>query len=299
MWARVAGVVSALVGLASSGPVAAQANPTVYPPSLEREPLLAWLQRETDITPNRVVAVTPQAVTSIVSTFPAAPGTGPRVVIRAEALSAETATQTGALSWHVSMNADCQARRVRLGDATGYAERNLLGERKLLRSADANWRVPEPGTALEAAWRSACEANFKGPFQGEGLKVARADTVPAASAAVPPPAAAAPPVAAPKPATAKPAVAKPAASTPAAVGTKSNLVAQIGSSPSEADARRLLKALGDLGGRQSWIETATVDGKLWRRAVVGGFADAGEASRFCADQKAAGRGCFLRPGKPG
>lgn len=285
MWGRGAGAVAAVVGLAAAGPGSAQENPPAFPASLDRAPLLAWLQRETDITPDRVVAVTPQALTSVVSTFPAAPGTGPRVVIRAEALSAETVAQTGALSWHVSMNADCESRRVRLGDATGYAERNLLGERRLLRVGDTSWRPPEPGTALEAAWRYVCEADFKGPFQGQGVKVARAEAgAPAKTAPAP---------SAPKP----PAPAKPAPK-PAAVATgRSGMVVQIGASTSEAEARSLLATVGR--GRDGWIETATVDGKVWRRAVVGGFTDGAEASRFCAGLKAAGRGCFVRPGKPG
>jgi len=296
MLARVAGAVAVVVGLACVGPVLAQDNPPIYPPSLDREPLLAWLQRETDITPDRVVAVTPQAVTSVVSTFPAMPGTGPRVVIRAEALSAETAAQTGALSWHVSLNADCEARRVRLGDATGYAERNLLGERKLLRAGDSNWRPPEKGTALEAAWRYACEAGFKGPFQGEGLKVAKADAPPATTAPAPEPKPVAKPEPAAAPAAPKP---KPVAQAPTTTPARgrSGLVVQVGASTSEAEAKGLLKTLGR--GREGWVETATVDGKVWRRAVVGGFADGAEATRFCADLKAAGRSCFVRPGKPG
>jgi DNA polymerase-3 subunit beta len=38
---------------------------------------------------------------------------------------------------------------VKLGDTTGYPERNLLGERKVLRPAEADWRSPEAGTASE------------------------------------------------------------------------------------------------------------------------------------------------------
>ncbi|HKP77887.1 MAG TPA: surface-adhesin E family protein, partial [Phenylobacterium sp.] len=171
MSGRSVGAVAAGVWLAGAGLAAAQ-DVTTFPSSLDREPLLAWLRRETDIMPERVVAVTPQALTSVVSTFPAGGDSGPRVVIRAEALSAETFAHTGALSWHVSMSADCQGRRVRLGETTGYRERNLLGERKVLRLAEPDWRAPEPGTALEAAWRSVCEADFKGPFQAAAVRVA-------------------------------------------------------------------------------------------------------------------------------
>lgn len=252
-------------GVLGSAGAAAQ-DAVGYPSSLERDPLLAWLRRETDIVPDRVVAVTPQALTSIVSTFPAAAGQGPRAVIRAEALSAETFARTGSLSWHVSLTADCPGRRIRLGETAGYARRNLLGERRMLREADRDWRAPEAGTALESAWRAACDPAFRGPFQGRDAKVAQVEGK-----------------------------AKPAA--PAA-GRTSGFVAQIGASPSNAEAERLIAALGDRAqGRPTWVETAQVGGRAWRRAVVGGFADAAEAQAFCAGLKASGRACFVR--KPG
>ena len=186
MWVRGVAALAAGVWLACAGPAAAQdSDPPSYPASLDREPLLAWLQRETDIQSDRVLAVTPQALTAVVSTFPAGPGASPRVVIRAEALSAETVAHTGALSWHVSMNADCESHKVRLGETTGYSERNLLGDRKPLRAAETDWRTPEAGTALEAAWRSACKADFRGPFQADAVKAAQ----PEGAAAAPPPAA--------------------------------------------------------------------------------------------------------------
>src|SRR4030095_2443055 len=137
---------------------------------------LAWLQRETDITPDSVVAGTPQVITAVVSSCPAGGGQGPRVVIRAEALSPETYARTGALSWHVSLTADCQGRKVKLGETTGYPERNLLGERRMLRSADPDWRRPAPGTALENAWRSACDRDFHGPLKNPNVTITQPDS---------------------------------------------------------------------------------------------------------------------------
>jgi cell division septation protein DedD len=284
MLVRVFAMVAAGVWLAGADMAVAQ-DSALFPPSLEREPLLSWLQRETDIEPTRVVAVTQQALTSIVSTFPAAPGAELRVVIRAEALNAETYDRIGALSWHVSMSADCKGRRVRLGETTGYKQRNMLGDRKPLRAAELEWRAPEAGTALDAAWRATCEKDFKGPFQTAALKVARPDGPPATST---PAASAAKP--APKPA--------PKPSTAPTQG--GGMVVQVGASKSEADARALIVALrASLGGRRAWVETAQVDGQTWRRVLVGGFADAADATRFCAGLKAAGRGCFVRPARAG
>lgn len=288
MWGKIAlaGVLWSVAGLAS-----AQDAPA-FPATLEREPLLLWLQRETDIMPDRVVAVTPQAITSIVSTFPSSGGQGPRAVIRSEALSSETVLRTNALSWHVSLSADCSGRRVRLGETTGYPQRNLLGDRMPLRAAETEWRAPERGTALDAAWRAVCEPGFKGPFGANTLKVAQ-ETPPATAAApVAPAPAAAPQRPAPMARQTPPPAPQAAASTP----RRGGLAAQVGASPSEPDARSLLAALGSsVDGRETWVEKAVVGGRTWYRSVVGGFADAGEANGFCAGLKASGRGCFVRP----
>lgn len=286
MWGRRLPVVMA-VWLAGAGAAAGQPSVT-FPATLTREPLLLWLQRETDITPERVVAVTPQALSAIVSTFPGSPSQPPRVVIRSEALTADSAARAGAMSWHVSIRADCERRRVALGETTGYQERNLLGERKAVRAAEPDWRTPERGSALDAAWRAACEPDFRGPFQSATLTVAQPETP--APAVV---------TAAEKPVAASPEIARPAgAPVPKAPPRAGGMVVQVGASTSEAEARALLAALAPrLDGRDAWVETAKVGGKVWRRAVVGGFSDGADAARFCAGLKAAGRDCFVRPGR--
>ena len=309
-WAM--GGVAAL--LAGAAPAMAQTSS--FPASLEREPLLVWLQRETDIQPAQVIAVTPQALTSILSTFPAGGGLGPRVVIRAEALSEEIRVRSGAMSWHVSLSADCEGRRVRLGETTGYPSRNLLGERKVLRPAETDWRTPEPGTALDHAWRVACEPGFAGPFQSAAVRVAQAE-----SAGANPPRAVTPPkamaaIARPEPmpqprpaplvaAGSVPLIARPAPPVPvpiqvAARPRASGFAAQIGSGPSEVEAKRLFVELGpSVRGRPTWIETADVNGRTWRRAMVGGFADGPDAVRFCVSLRASGHACFVRPANGG
>lgn len=290
--AGLAGVMVAAGATATPVEVLAQDAPN-FPTSLEREPLITWLRRETDVAPERVIAVTPQVATSIVSTFPAGAGQGPRIVIRAEALTPETHARTGALSWHVSINADCAAHRVRLGETTGYLQRNLLGERRVLRPADAEWRSPEPGTALDFAWRAACDPTFKGPFQADGATLSAEDPPQATATQAP----ASQETAPPQPAAPQPRAAAPVAprSSPSATG---GVVVQIGATTSDAEAQALLAKLGDrVGGRPTRVEKALVGGKTWYRAVVAGFTGAGEATRFCADLKAAGQGCFVRAGR--
>lgn len=300
-------VTVAILFMAGAGTAAAQTS--LFPSALEREALLVWLQRETDILPDQVVAVTPQALTSIVSLFPAGAGTGPRLVIRAEALSPEIQSSTGAMSWHVSLTADCQGRRIRLGETTGYSERNLLGTRRVLRAAETNWRTPEPGTAVEHAWRAACEPGFQGPFKSSAVRLAQVDRPAPATPTAAEPAApvSAPTAVVPEPTSAPrreaPKVSAPVPPRPARAvapaSRASGLVAQLGSLASDASAKQLLASLSRrLGGRSTWVEKADVSGRTWYRAMAGGFADAGDAAQFCADLKAAGLSCFVRSGRP-
>lgn len=297
---RAAWVIGAWLNAVVVGAALAQVH-TTFPATLEREPLLLWLERETDILPRQVVAVTPQALTSVVSSFPAGGGAGPRVVIRAEALSPETQARTGALSWHVSLNADCAKRRVKLGETTGYPERNLIGERRILRAAETEWRQPEAGTALDHAWRAACEPAFAGPFSSANVKLAATEAFPSSPGMPPPlpmsasePATPGPPVKLVKVRTAPPT----AAPAPRPAVSTGRLAAQVGAVTSDADALSLLSGLGaHAAGLTTWVERAEVGGRVWRRALVGGFVDAGQAARFCADMRARGRACFVRPAR--
>ena len=282
---------AAILSLAAAG--LAQGQTASFPVALEREALLVWMQRETDILPDQVVAVTPQALTSIVSRFPTGAGPGPRLVIRAEALSSELQSRTAALSWHVSLNADCENRRIRLGETTGYSERNLLGTRKVLRAAETGWRTPEPGSAVDHAWRAACEPGFMGPFRSSAVKLAEAETPSASTApellaqSQPKPVVAAPVVTVVRP------VSQP--SKPPVPARPSGLAAQLGAVGSDAAAQALLASLRDrLAGRTTWVEQADVAGRTWHRAMAGGFADSADARRFCAGLRAAGQSCFVR-----
>lgn len=283
MWRRAVAAVVAAAWLTGGGGSAAAQGAAAFPFALDRDAVLSWLGRETDIAPDRVVAVTPQALTAVIETSTASPGASRRLVIRAEALTAETQARTGALSWEVSMDADCEGHRVRLGETTGYDARNLRGRRRELRATEADWRRPEAGTALDAAWGVACRPDFRGPFQAGQVQVAQAD--PSAPAA-------------PKP-LAAPAPAPTSAAKPAGPSARAGVVVQVGASSSEGEARALLRELARyIRGHEAWVEAGQVGGKVWRRALVGGFADRADASRFCAGLQAQGRACFVRAARP-
>src|SRR5207244_4198405 len=137
------------------------------------------------------------AVTAVISVYPTADPKGARVVVRAEAVSAEAQAREGVLSWHVSVSADCAGRKVRLGETTGYEARNLIGQGRAIRPAETEWRTPQGGTPLDSIWRLACDRGFQRPLAPTAETVAmprRAiDSEPAAgpmkvvTAAPPPP----------------------------------------------------------------------------------------------------------------
>jgi cell division protein FtsN len=199
------------------------------------------------------------------------------------------------------MTADCAGHRVRLGETTGYPERNLLGERRVLRPPEADWRVPEAGTALDNAWRLVCDKSFVGPFQDGANHVTRDDVPPpeasapaaAAPAAPPPPAAAPPTKAPPRASRATPVSIATQAQAPAAAPRGAGGVAvQVGSYPDVASANAALAALRD--GRAHGVEQAKVGGRTWYRVVVSGFATMAEANDYCSQHQAAGGACFVR-----
>ncbi len=94
----------------------------------------------------------------------------------------------------------------------------------------------------------------------------------------------------------RPAPAKPAASV--AHGSSPYAV-QVGASPSQDDAKGLMgrvqkKFSGEVSGFKTDVVAATVDGKTVYRALISGFAAAGDANRLCDQLKAGGQACFVR-----
>jgi serine/threonine protein phosphatase 1 len=90
--------------------------------------------------------------------------------------------------------------------------------------------------------------------------------------------------------------AAPAADVPSAAGP----VAQVAAVADEAAAARLWKELSaaapePMTGRSMRLEAVESGGRSLHRVLVHGFADAGEAGRFCDALQAAGRACFVRP----
>lgn len=251
-----------LIGVLAAGPAAAQAS---FPPVRDADALGAWLQAAAGLDPSQVVAVTPSAVTAIVAR--GAPAEG-RVdlTLRAEALTPEAADRAGVLAWQMRLSADCASGLVRTGETLGYANRAPDGAPVTMSPARPDWRRPAPGTALERAWRAACDAAFQPPLAPALVKASTG--------------------------TARDVVAE----APSRRGPR---LAQVVSSPVQADAERRIETLRarfgeQFAGLETRVETAQVRGRTVYRGLVAGFAGHDEAAAFCASLKRRGQDCLAR-----
>lgn len=279
---------AALAGvlLCGSAAMAQSGQPEVtFPPSLSRPDLTSWLQKETDVRPETVVAVNPDTVTSILQSRPV--GGFIAVILRGEVISGEAFERDKVLSWHATLQVDCKTGKVKQGATTGYAARNLLFESRTIRPGDADWRATAAGDSLDAVRKATCERGFQGPLSDA--------PVPTVERMPEPPPAAAP---APKPPSPKPAPPPAVAPAPRATGA-STVIAQLTAAGSDAEAQRVLVRVRSRFGEsmtqlQTRVDKASIGGKTYYRAVVFGFADKAAASAFCAALKTSDQACFLR-----
>jgi len=310
-------------GALACGPAAAQSSvdaPPNFPESLDRDVLLGWLKRETDIPPESVVAVSPSALTSLMSTRVMMKPPGFSVALRAEALSPEVFNREGALSWNTAIDVDCARRRVRQGPTMGYASRNLLYTGKPVRPADADWIAPPTGSTLDGVWRAVCDKTFQRPLVGpapSGVKppVVAAQVAPPITPPLKAPPPKAPPAAAPpaKPVPPQAAPLRPSVSPrpvpppvaadaePSRPATLSSVAAQLSASSTEAAANQSLAAARSryaeqMQNRTTRVARAMVGGKVYFRALVQGFTSTADAQGFCRSLNVTGQACFVRPG---
>jgi hypothetical protein len=268
----------------------------VFPASLETEPLTDWMKRETDLTPPAVVAVTPAALTGILTSMSTPEGLSRRLVIlRSEALSADGVARNHAASWTSTVMLDCKTRKVRPGRTMAYAQRNLMGEGRETKAAETAWTDPPAKSAVAVAMLRICDGETVGPLTTPA-------PVQTAAKAEPPPRPALSPKPGPKPAPRTEAKAspplRPAVSPvkPAAAGTG---MVQVGASTVEAEARRFLAAakgrVGEIpAGVSTRVVKALVGGKTLYRAQFTGFGSLSEATGFCRTLAAKGQPCFAR-----
>lgn len=277
-----------------------------FPTSLEHKVLASWMARETDLTPDLVVAISPVALVAITETRPMISPQGFEVTVRAETIDEGFSRQEGLASWNATMKLACKDRTFAMGEVTGHPAHSLKGGSRPMQTATTEWRPVTQGTIQGEIWNARCAPDFKPPL----ADVAAVQPAPAAAAPkpvtptapVPPPPEPAPKPAppAPKPIPAAPLPApKPTPAPKPASGPIRATSAQILSAPTADEAQRALAKLksrlgSDMAGLRTEVVAVVTDGKTRHRAIVSGFTAAGEASRFCEKVTAAGGKCFAR-----
>jgi hypothetical protein len=270
-------VLAAVGALAGAHPALAE----TFPPALDTATVRDWLRRETNTTPDQVVAISPSAATRIMSVEEPAPGLR-RAQVEAQALSAKAAARTGVLTWRMPLDIDCGSGRVKLGATVGYASRRGVGPAVPLRAADAAWRQAPAGTQLDFLRKAACARR-------EGTLTTSTNHQP--TKPPPPPPAPAPAKTAPAPRTLRIAHQAPT--------TASGVAVQVISSPDKGEAETALRRLkGRFGPQTTGLEPAVaraeVRGATTYRGMLTGFSSRQAAASFCAELQGAKQACFLR-----
>jgi cell division protein FtsN len=158
---RLAGLTLALTAAA---PAVGQTAAVNYPASRSLNDVAAWLQRDTPISLAQVVDVSPSAVTAVTSAAPMGETRGFRATVSSEAMDPEIFSHDGVVSWSIPVEVDCERRQVRLGAMTGYPNRDLKTEPRIVRPADTNWVNPTPTAPLGAVIRALCDREFQRPL---------------------------------------------------------------------------------------------------------------------------------------
>lgn len=267
---------AALGVLAGAHPALAE----TFPAALDTASVQDWLSRETNTTPDQVVAISPSAATRIMSIEEPAPGRR-RAQVEAQALSAQAAARTGVLAWRMSLEVDCGSGRVKLGPTVGYASRRGVGPAVPLRAADAAWREAPAGTQLDFLRKAACERRER---------IVKTSASPPAKPPSPP---------RPPPAEAKIARAPRPIKIAHQAPTTSSLAVQVISSPNKGEAEAALRRLqGRFGPQTAGLEPAVaraeVRGATTYRGMLTGFASRQAAASLCAELQGARQACFLR-----
>jgi hypothetical protein len=301
-----------------------------YPAADDPATVAAWLGERTNIKPSAVVTVTPGLVVALVGkTMPLTPEGPVRITLREEVIAPAFIDAVGGRSSLMSMEIQCEERRLRMDERHLYAGPNLSGASEVSEPSTEWLRIPED-TVMDDVARAACDPGYAWPLQAfapAAPAVAMAaqivpDPTPQVSPA--PSIVAAPAQAAPEPKPEEPAgpeapAAAPAvepapqpAAAPAPVVTEApaekpveepatgvKYAIQIGAYRDVERAQAAWKALSTerpvlTQGHDFDVRPIKVNGKDLLRGLVLNFKSPQEGATFCTALAGTGYGCILR-----
>ena len=288
-----------------------------------QKPLIDGFVAHSGLPRSAVVSVKPEIVVAIHDRDALKPADGAQKVrLQGEAADEEMAERLGYRSMRSSVEINCETRRDRVVEMEVFPQHDLKGPGQK-RPVPGGWVQPSEDAYLADVIRTVCRAPR--PAAAEVVAQVATETPqlrpaldtatkpsprPAASAparaakAVPPPlilARSEPPGPAPArsdpPAPRLMAVVAPAPASPSPARTPTpTLQAQVGALSSEAAARRALDKLSPTlpRGLSTRVETATVGGRTYYRAMITGFAALSQAQAFCVEQRSRAAPCMVR-----
>ncbi len=237
-----------------------------YPDASDPAALGRWFALTTHLSARSIMAITDNAIFAI---FAQRSHKGLALVdLHEEVISPDFAEAAGGRSLHIRLQINCVKRQVRLMALDLYAGANLTGD-SVHRAPENDWTAPSPGTYVSDALHAACDADYKSPFAA--VAVAQTDT----------------------PAQAKVRIVK----TPSAPPSGTTAVAQVGAFSGADSAASTWRAIRNAFPTQTEPLTftaipVTAGGRSFFRAVVSGFAKAGDAGAFCAQLQKANFKCL-------
>jgi hypothetical protein len=291
-----------------------------YPAADDPKTLAAWLGDRTNIKPSAVVTITSGFVVALVGkTMPLSPDGPVRVTLREEVIAPAFIDAVGGRSSLMSLEIQCDERRLRMDERHVYAGPNLSGATEFVEPSTEWLRIPEESIMDDVA-RAACEANYPWPLRdlAPPAAVLAAQTAPPPQIAIAPPSPApeapvqpavepvpAPPETAPEPPAAAPETPTQTPPAPAVEHAEAppppgvRYAIQIGAYRDEARAQAAWKALSTerpvlTQGHDFGVRPIRVKGKDLLRGLVLNFQSPEEGAAFCSALAGTGYGCILR-----
>ena len=283
---------AAALTVAVATPVLAQHGaPPAFPPFPETRsaPAIAtWLRRNSDLPLTTVVGVGADSVFAVERRSDPAASPGVRAMIRQEAITPDFAKRLGGRSATMTVDIDCQGRRVFQRAVDLYTGSNRQGPSRQLGAAK-DWQAIPAGTFMERVMVAVCDPAWRPPYSGDPMQTrvviapppAQPQPAPVPAQPQPQPYPAPAPVYSPAPVPPPPPAPPSPRATPlvaSARGTRAELGVY-----DSADAALSFWRAADLGagGRRLRLELSASGGRTLYRAVVEGFSTHAEVLSFC------------------